>query len=64
MNPINNSTSQWLDKNNYKLDSREFTQFQNRVGDILTKTIQSGHGLTVDEARAQAIKEFRCSKYF
>lgn len=57
MNKLNENRA-WLEQNHHVLDEAQFLQFQQKVGELFSKSVQSGAGITVHQARKQAIAWF------
>lgn len=57
MNKINENRT-WLEQNHHVLDEVQFLQFQQKAGELFSKAVQGGHGITINDARRQAIAWF------
>ncbi|MFA5920084.1 MAG: hypothetical protein WC856_02185 [Methylococcaceae bacterium] len=57
MDKINENRA-WLEQNHHVLDEASFLKFQEKVGELFSKSIQAGAGITVNAARKQAIAWF------
>lgn len=57
MNKINENQT-WLNQNFYSLNEAQFLQFQQKTGELFSKAVRGGQGITINEARKQAIAWF------